>query len=111
MSGSSALSTAGAAIRFEGQLAVFDARCGSGCYACLYPQAGDAQETCEEAGILGPVAGAVGALQALAAIKILLGMREQIGTLQVWDARDMNWRTTRIARDPACVVCGGSGHD
>jgi molybdopterin/thiamine biosynthesis adenylyltransferase len=97
----------GAAIRFEGQLAVFDPRRADGaCYACLFPEAGEAQETCEEAGVLGPVAGAIGSLQALAALKLLLGRAEDVNRLQIWNALDMNWRNVVVARDPACKVCG-----
>ena len=97
----------GAAIRFEGQLAVFDARRGdSPCYACLFPQQGEAQETCEEAGVLGPTVGVVGSLQALLAIKLLLGIGDEVGRLHLWNALDMNWKTIRVPRDPRCVVCG-----
>ncbi|MBL6750179.1 MAG: molybdopterin-synthase adenylyltransferase MoeB [Nevskia sp.] len=96
----------GAAIRFEGQLAVFDLARGGACYACLYPQAGEAQETCEEAGVLGPAVGVVGSLQALAAIKHLLGIGRDAGKLQLWDALHMRWRTLNIPRDPQCPVCG-----
>lgn len=97
----------GAAIRFEGQLAVFDPRRPDGaCYACLYPQAGEGQETCEEAGVLGPVVGTIGNLQALAALKLLLGRREDVNRLQVWNALAMNWRSSTLVRDPACPVCG-----
>lgn len=97
----------GAAIRFEGQLAVFDPRRPDGaCYACLYPQAGEGQETCEEAGVLGPVVGTIGSLQALVAIKLLLGRTHDVNRLQVWNALDMNWRTLTLVRDPACAVCG-----
>lgn len=96
----------GAAIRFEGQLAVFDLRRGGPCYACLYPDAGDAQETCEEAGILGPVVGTVGALQALVALKLLLGIGDDAGHLLTWDARDMQWRRLKLKSDPYCAVCG-----
>ena len=97
----------GAAIRFEGQLAVFDARRPeSACYACLYPQGGEGQETCEEAGVLGPVAGTIGSLQALAAMKLLLGRNEDVNRLQVWNALDMNWRSLNVTRDPACPACG-----
>ncbi|HUS25658.1 MAG TPA: HesA/MoeB/ThiF family protein [Candidatus Binatia bacterium] len=95
----------GAAIRFGGQLAVLDARAGGACYACLFPQAGERQERCEEAGILGPVAGTIGALQALAALKLLLGRSEDVGRLQLWDALAMSWRSVRIERDPGCPVC------
>ncbi|WP_420465203.1 HesA/MoeB/ThiF family protein [Panacagrimonas sp.] len=98
----------GAAIRFEGQLAVFDTARGSGCYACLYPAAGQAQETCEEAGILGPVVGVVGARQALAAIKLLLGLGDEAGSLWLWDALTQRERRLRIPREPHCPVCGNS---
>ena len=97
----------GAAIRFEGQLAVFDARrADSPCYACLFPDAGEAAERCEEAGILGPVVGSVGNLQALAAIKLLLGLGDEAGTLHLWDALTMDWKRWRVPRDPGCPVCG-----
>lgn len=100
----------GAAIRFEGQLAVFDLRRGGPCYACLYPETGEAQETCEEAGILGPVVGTVGALQALAALKLLLGIGDDAGHLLTWDAHDMQWRRLKLKSDPRCTVCGAT-HD
>lgn len=96
----------GAAIRFEGQLAVFDSRAGGPCYACLYPQAGENQETCEEAGILGPVAGVIGSLQALAAIKLLLGIGKDQDRLHLWDAHELQWRALKIERDPQCTTCG-----
>ena len=97
----------GAAIRFEGQLAVLDARRADGaCYACVFPEAGEPQETCEEAGILGPVAGTIGSLQALAALKLLLGRAEDVNRLRIWNAMDMSWRTVTLRRDPACRVCG-----
>jgi molybdopterin/thiamine biosynthesis adenylyltransferase len=97
----------GAAIRFEGQLAVFDPRRADGaCYACLFPSAGEAAEACEEAGVLGPVVGTIGSLQALAALKLLLGREAGVNRLQLWNALDMTWRTVSVARDPACKVCG-----
>jgi molybdopterin/thiamine biosynthesis adenylyltransferase len=101
----------GAAIRFEGQLAAFDARrADSPCYACLYPLQGDAQETCEEAGVLGPTVGVIGGMQALVALKVLLGLGEDIGRLHLWNALDMNWKTLKVPRDPRCAVCGAR-HD
>jgi molybdopterin/thiamine biosynthesis adenylyltransferase len=97
----------GAAIRFEGQLAVFDPRRGdSPCYACLYPDHGDAQETCEEAGVLGPTVGVIGSLQALAVLKLLLGVGDDVGWLVRWNALDMDWKTVKVPRDPRCKVCG-----
>lgn len=96
----------GAAIRFEGQLAVLDRARGSACYACLYPAAGDTAETCEEAGILGPVVGVVGVRQALVALKHLLGLGSDAGTLWIWDALTDASRRLSIPRDPCCPVCG-----
>ncbi|MEK6806801.1 MAG: molybdopterin-synthase adenylyltransferase MoeB [Pseudomonadota bacterium] len=93
----------GAAIRFEGQLAVFDFRkSDSPCYACLYPSGGEAQETCEEAGILGPVAGVIGSAQALASLQLLLGLHDNSGKLRLWNARTMEWKTLNLKRDPQC---------
>ena len=98
----------GAAIRFEGQLVVFDARrSDSPCYACLYPAEGEGQETCEEAGVLGPTVGVIGSLQALAALKLLLGLGNDVGMLHRWNALDMNWKVVKVTRDPHCPVCGG----
>jgi len=97
----------GAAIRFEGQLALFDPARGGACYACLYPDPGDDAERCEDAGILGPVAGGIGAMQALLALKRLLGLGDDAGRLWLWDALRMSWRSVAIPRDPACAVCGG----
>jgi molybdopterin/thiamine biosynthesis adenylyltransferase len=96
----------GAAIRFEGQLALFDTARGSACYACLYPDTGEAQETCEEAGVLGPSVGVVGSLQALVAIKRLLGIGDDAGRLHLWDALQLSWRSLKIPKDPHCPVCG-----
>ncbi len=98
----------GAAIRFEGQLAVFDVSRGGPCYACLYPwnEDGLTGETCEEAGVLGPVTGVVGSMQALLALQRLLGVGEAPGILHLWDALGMKWRRLTIAADPACRVCG-----
>ncbi|GAC1633185.1 MAG: molybdopterin-synthase adenylyltransferase MoeB [Nevskia sp.] len=97
----------GAAIRFEGQLALFDRARGGACYACLYADSGEAQETCEEAGVLGPVVGVVGSLQALLAIRRLVGIGpDEAGRLQVWDALRLSWRTLTVPRDPNCRVCG-----
>ncbi len=93
----------GAAIRFDGQLAVFDLRnAKSSCYACLYPDQGQAQETCEEAGVLGPVAGVIGSMQALAAMRLLLGQGEDSGKLRTWNARTLEWKTLNLKRDPQC---------
>lgn len=98
----------GAAIRFEGQLSVFDKRSDdSPCYNCLYTESGDEEETCSENGILAPVVGTIGSMQAVEAIKIICGIGETlVGRLLVFDALSMNWRSMRLKRDPACPVCG-----
>ncbi len=95
-----------AAIRFEGQLALFDLTRGGPCYRCLYADIGEAAETCEEAGILGPVVGTVGTMQALLALKWLLGLRDDAGKLLRWDALRMQWRSHTISADPDCPQCG-----
>jgi len=94
----------GAAIRFEGQIALFVP--GGPCYACLFGEGGEAAETCEEAGILGPVVGVIGAMQALLAIKVLLGIGDDSARLHLWDAGKLSWRSLTVARDPHCRVCG-----
>lgn len=95
----------GAAIRWQGQVALFDTRAGSGCYACLYPEAGEAAEACEDAGVLGPVVGVVGSLQALLALQWLLGERTVAGWLHCWDAHRNDWRKLRVRPDPDCPQC------
>lgn len=96
----------GAAIRLEGQVAAFDLRRGHGpCYACLYPDAGEAAEACEDAGVLGPVVGVIGAYQALLALQLLLGQGDAAGWLQTWDARHSAWRKLRLLQDPGCPHC------
>jgi Dinucleotide-utilizing enzymes involved in molybdopterin and thiamine biosynthesis family 2 len=97
----------GAAIRFEGQLAVFDLRHGGPCYACLFSEQGADGERCEEAGVLGPVVGTIGSLQALAALKLLLGLPAGSGELQNWDALAGRWRRLGIVADPDCRICHG----
>lgn len=101
----------GAAIRAEGQLAVFDPRSGdSPCYQCLYGDQGNEELTCSEAGVIGPLVGMIGAAQAMEAIKLIAGIgRSLAGRLLVLDAWAMEWREMGLARDPGCPVCGGRG--
>jgi len=98
----------GAAIRLEGQVSVFDSRdADSPCYNCLYPDAGDDGETCSESGVLAPVVGIIGSIQALEAIKLICNTGETLcGRVLVLDALTMQWRTMKLRRDPACPVCG-----
>ena len=95
----------GAAIRMDGQLAVFDLRQpDSACYACVYGDGTDGDLACSQAGIVGPVVGVVGTLQALAAMQVLLG-NPMSATLRLFDGRTLSWREMRFHKDPACPVC------
>ena len=98
----------GAAMRFDAQLMVFDlAKADSPCYSCLFPEAGEFEEVqCSTMGVLAPLTGVVGAMQAMEALKLLAGIGEPLsGRLMVIDAKRSEWRTMRIAKDPACRVC------
>lgn len=101
----------GAAIRFEGQLSVFDsARGESPCYACLYDEEGPEAEGCVEAGVIAPLVGIIGSLQALEAIKLLTGAgRPLIGRLLHLDGLTMEWRVSTLKRDPDCSTCSALG--
>lgn len=97
----------GAAIRGEGQLSVFDSRDPSGpCYHCLYPEQGNEELSCSEAGVIGPLVGMIGATQAMEAIKVITRIgRPLVGRLLILDAWQMEWREMKLARDPGCPVC------
>lgn len=99
----------GAAIRFDGQVSVFDPRrADSPCYRCLYPEGTDEDDTCSNRGILAPVVGIIGTIQATEALKLLAGMGELLcGRVLILDALRMEWRSIRLRRDPDCPVCGG----
>lgn len=101
----------GAAIRLEGQLSVFDPRDPlSPCYHCLYGHGSESELTCSEAGVIGPLVGLVGSLQALEALKLLAGFGEPlVGRLLLIDALGSRFRELRVKRDPGCAVCG-AGH-
>ncbi len=99
----------GAAIRFDGQVAVFDAGSPeSPCYHCLFGEGEDLEEMrCAVMGVFAPVVGIVGATQAAEALKLIAGVGETLaGRLLLLDAYAMRWREVRIPRDPACPVCG-----
>jgi len=97
----------GAAIRFDAQVAVFDLRKPDApCYACLYPEDGEVEEVqCSTMGVFAPLTGAVGALQAMEALKLLTGSGETLnGRLLLLDAKLSEWRTVRVKKDPACAA-------
>ncbi len=98
----------GAAIRGEGQLSVYDSRDPeSPCYHCLYPEQGNEDLSCSEAGVIGPLVGIIGASQAMEAVKVISGVgKPLVGRLLILDAWRMEWREMKLARDPGCPVCG-----
>ena len=98
----------GAAIRFDGQLMVFDLRDdASACYACLFPEDTQIEEVqCSVMGVFAPLTGVIGASQAMEAIKLLAAVGESLdGRLLILDAKSAEWRTVRVKKDPACAVC------
>ncbi len=99
----------GAAIRFSGQISTYDLRQPEApCYHCLFPEADDVEELrCATTGVLSPLLGMVGSVQAVEALKLLGGFGEPlVGRLLSVDAFTMNWHTVRFRKDPACPVCG-----
>ena len=98
----------GAAIRMEGQVAVFDSRRPtSPCYQCLYSQGDDEDASCSENGVIAPLVGIIGAVQAMEAIKLLTGIGESLtGRLLLLDASTLQWREMRLPRDSNCGACG-----
>jgi adenylyltransferase/sulfurtransferase len=99
----------GAAIRFDGQLAVFDARrADSPCYHCLFPEGQDVEEVrCATMGVFAPLTGIIGTMQAAEALKIAGGFGTPMtGRLLLLDTRTMSVNEIRIPRDPGCPVCG-----
>lgn len=98
----------GAVIRMEGQVTVFRAdHAGSPCYRCLYKEMDEPDERCSETGILAPVAGVIGSIQATETLKVLLDMGETLmGRLLILDAQIMALREIKLRKDPNCPVCG-----
>ncbi|MBL1294288.1 MAG: molybdopterin-synthase adenylyltransferase MoeB [Thiotrichales bacterium] len=98
----------GAAIRMEGQISVFDPRDASNpCYACLYSEDGDNNETCSQAGVIGPAVGAIASLQAMETIKLIANFGQTlVGRVQLFDAKQCEWRSLNLKKDPKCGVCG-----
>ncbi|MDQ5903320.1 MAG: molybdopterin-synthase adenylyltransferase [Pseudomonadota bacterium] len=99
----------GAAIRFDGQLSVFDPRRdNSPCYHCLFPEGEDAEEIrCAVMGVFAPLTGIIGAMQAAEALKLVAECGEPaVGRLLLLDGLSMEWRSVKFGRDPGCAVCG-----
>ena len=101
----------GAAVRFDGQVSVFDLRSpGSPCYNCLFPEDSDPEETrCAVMGVFAPLTGIIGTVQAAEALKLLAGAGESLnGRLLLLEVLGMEWRSVRLSKDPACKVCSGA---
>lgn len=98
----------GSMFRFDGQVAIFKPHEGQPCYRCLYPEPPPKGlvPSCQEAGVLGALAGVVGVIQAVETIKELLGIGNTLsGHLLIFDALDMNFRKVKVRRDPECALC------
>ena len=99
----------GAAIGFDGQISVYDARQPDApCYACLFPPEAVYEEArCSTMGVFAPLVGIIGSMQAAEALKLLAGITPSLaGRLQMLDARRMEWSEIAVQRDPECAVCG-----
>jgi len=98
----------GAAIRMEGQVSVFDFKNpNSPCYRCLYDEDGEENTSCSENGVMAPMVGIIGSIQAMEAIKLLSGYGEPLtGKLLITDAMFQDWRSLKLKKNPNCPVCG-----
>jgi adenylyltransferase/sulfurtransferase len=97
----------GAAIRMEAQVTVYDPRqIGSACYRCIYKDNGELQQTCSESGVLSPLLGMIGSMQAVETVKLLTNIGESLaGRLMILDAFAMTWRELKLKQDPDCPIC------
>ena len=98
----------GAAIRFEGQVSVYNPKVmASPCYRCLFPEDARVEQNCSTSGVFAPLVGMVGAVQAAEALKVLAGLGQDLtGKLLMVDALTMEWRTLKLTANPKCPVCG-----
>lgn len=96
----------GAAIRWEGQVTVFDPRNqDSPCYQCLYPGENLRDASCAMEGVVAPLVGVIGTLQAQAAMNLLLDQPSLVGRVLLYDANLMEWQSFTLRRNPSCPVC------
>jgi adenylyltransferase/sulfurtransferase len=97
----------GAVIRFEGQITAFTPGLDdSPCYNCLYPDQGELEESCARNGVIAPLPGIIGSMQALEAIKLILGIGQSLrGRLLLLDALNMEWNRLSFKKNPACPTC------
>ncbi|MCX7087543.1 MAG: molybdopterin-synthase adenylyltransferase MoeB [Methylococcales bacterium] len=99
----------GAAIRFEGQVAVFTpGQNNSPCYQCLYSDSGEELQNCATNGVIAPITGIIGSIQALEAMKLIIQVGDTlVGRLLLLDGLSMEWQSMRLKRNPSCPCCGG----
>jgi len=97
----------GAAIRMEGQVTVYDPRqTDQACYRCVYEDNGELQQTCSEQGVLSPLLGIIGSMQAVETIKLLSNSGTTLaGRLMILDALTMSWHEIKLRQDPHCPIC------
>lgn len=98
------------AVGFNGQLMVLTPPWQQGCYRCLWQDEDEPERNCRTTGVLGPVVGVMGTLQALEAIKLLTDIAPATGTLRLFDARLHSWSTLQMQKSTSCPVCGGLNH-
>ena len=99
----------GAAIRMEGQVSVYLNDGNGPCYRCLYKDEGELDASCSHNGVLAPVVGIIGSIQATEAIKVITEVGKVLdGRLLLLDAMNMDWRSLKLKKDPACPVCASS---
>ncbi|HAE5078563.1 TPA_asm: molybdopterin biosynthesis protein MoeB, partial [Salmonella enterica subsp. enterica serovar Typhimurium] len=96
---------------FGGQLMVLTPPWEQGCYRCLWPDDVEPERNCRTAGIVGPVVGVMGTLQALEAIKLLSGIETPSGELRLFDGKTSQWRSLALRHASGCPVCGGQHAD
>ncbi len=97
----------GAVIGLDGQVAVFRPDLDGPCYRCIYADTGEEAQSCSETGVLGPLTGVIGSLQAVETVKVLTGLGTPLESrLLVVDALTQTWRRLNLRRDPDCPVCG-----
>ncbi|MCX8957325.1 molybdopterin-synthase adenylyltransferase MoeB [Erwinia psidii] len=97
----------GAAIRMEGQIMVFRWQETAPCYRCISRLTGEGSTSCAEAGVMAPLVGVVGALQAMEAIRLLTDYGEDVtGKLLIYDAMVLQFREIKVVKNPACEICG-----
>jgi molybdopterin/thiamine biosynthesis adenylyltransferase len=97
----------GSAVGFGGQLAVFDfSNASTPCYQCLYPVEGPDGDHCSDTGVIGPLVGVIGSLQALESLKIILSIGQTLAAkLLLFDALESRWHSVSIPADPDCSIC------